>query len=461
MSRKFALIAAGALLLVILAIILTVPRTVTLTVNGQSQSLRTRVLSVNGALRQAGLPVSAEDRLDPAPSALLKPGATIRLEQAQAVTILLHPSAERIELRSAQRRAADLLAEAGLTLGAHDRLSHNGLPLNVQAELPYAGQVLLELRQAVAVTVREDGGSRALQSSAATLGQALWEAGIRLQAADRISLPLDTPLDRPLEVEIERAQPVTVQLGEQEINIPSAAENVAEALQEAGVSLQGLDYSLPAEDEPLPADRAIRVVRVREEVTLQQTPLPYKNTYQPDANTELDKRSIVTPGEFGVQVARQRVRYEDGVEVTRAEEDQWIAKEPRDQVIGYGTQPVVKTIETPYGTLEYYRAVDVYATSYSPCRLGIPNYCNTITASGQPLRQGIVAVTRAWYSWLAGQRVYIPGYGVAVIADTGGGIPGRYWVDLGYSDADFVSWHSTVTMYFLTPIPASIPWILP
>ncbi len=461
MSRKFALIAAGAVLLVILALLLAIPRTVKLVVNGQSQPLRTRALTVDGALRQAGLVLSADDRLDPAASALLKPGATIRLEQAQAVTILVFPSGEIVELRSAQRRPAYLLVEAGLTLGEHDRLSLNGLPLDAQAELPYAGQVLLELRQAVAVTVREDGASRTLQSSAAMLGQALWEAGIRVQAADRTSLPLDTPLDQPLEVQIERAQPVKVQLDGREISLPSAAASVAEALQEAGVSLQGLDYSLPAEDEPLPADRAIRVVRVREEVTLQQTPLPYKNTFQPDANTELDKRSIVTPGEFGVQVARQRVRYEDGVEVARSEEDKWTAKEPRDQVIGYGTQPVVKTIDSPYGALEYYRAVDVYATSYSPCRLGVPNYCNSVTASGQTLRQGIAAVTRAWYSWLAGQRVYIPGYGIAVIADTGGGIPGRYWIDLGYSDADFVSWHSTVTIYFLTPIPASVPWILP
>jgi 3D (Asp-Asp-Asp) domain-containing protein len=77
------------------------------------------------------------------------------------------------------------------------------------------------------------------------------------------------------------------------------------------------------------------------------------------------------------------------------------------------------------------------------------------------VRQGIVAVTRAWYSWMVGQRVYIPGYGIAVIADVGGGIPGRYWVDLGYNDDDFVSWHQNVTMYFLTPVPANIPWILP
>lgn len=461
MKKRLAWIAAGTVLLVVVALLLILPRPVTLVVNGEIQAVRLRALTVAGALRQADLPLLPEDGLDPAATAWLKPGMTIRLDRSQPVTIKISPSGETHELRSALRRPADLLADAGLKLEPYDRLTLNGLPLDPEGVLPYTGHVYIQLHRAAEISVKENGSAKKIRSSAATLGQALWEAGFRLGAADRVSRPLTAPVNEALEVEITRAQPVHIQAGGQEISLPSSASNVAEVLREAGISLQGLDYSQPEESAPLPADRTIRVVHVREEVILEQKPLPYKNVYQPDENTELDRRSVIAPGEFGLQVARQRIRYEDGIEVARIEEDQWTAKEPKDQVVGYGTRPVVSTIDTPYGTLEYWRAVDVYATSYSPCRLGIPNYCNSTTASGLPLRQGIVAVTRAWYSWMAGQRVYIPGYGIAVIADTGGGIPGRYWVDLGYSDDDFVSWHSTVTMYFLTPIPASIPWILP
>jgi hypothetical protein len=49
--------------------------------------------------------------------------------------------------------------------------------------------------------------------------------------------------------------------------------------------------------------------------------------------------------------------------------------------------------------------------------------------------------------------VYVPGYGIATILDVGGGIPGRPWIDLGYSDSDYVSWHQWVTVYFLSPPP--------
>jgi len=67
-----------------------------------------------------------------------------------------------------------------------------------------------------------------------------------------------------------------------------------------------------------------------------------------------------------------------------------------------------------------------------------------------------------WYRVMKGQPVYIPGYGVATIEDVGGGIPGRYWIDLGYTDSDIVSWNRWVTVYFLTPVPSPdrIYWVL-
>ncbi len=461
MTRKIILIAALILLFGAGTALLVIPHDVNLMVNGQSRSLRTNALTVAGALRQANLQVNPDDRLDPPASTWIKAGAVICLDQAQTVTLIAFPSGETVTLQSASLRPADWLAKAGWSIGAQDRLTLNGLPVDQNQDLPYQGSLLLQVHRAVVVTLRENGQVATLQSSADTLGEALWESGITLTAADAISMPLETPLQTALDVELKRAQPVKILVDNREITTASSADTVAAALSDAGVSLQGLDYSRPAEQDILPVDATIRVVRVREEIVLNQKSIPYKSSYQQDPNTELDKRSVVTPGEYGVKVSRERIRYEDDVEVSRVEDTQWVAKEPKDQVLGYGTLPVVKSIDTPSGTLEYWRAVNVWATSYSPCRLGIPNYCSTGTSSGLTVRQGIVAVTRAWYSWMVGQRVYIPGYGIAVIADVGGGIPGRYWVDLAYGDAEYIPWSQSVTMYFLTPVPQNIPWILP
>ncbi len=436
-------------------------REVTLYLDGQTLTLRTRAGSVGGALAAAGIPLGEADRLSPPADAPLPRDGAISLERARPVIIVNSADGAAYRLYTAERLPANLLALAGLVLFPGDRLEWNGMPLDPAQALPRLPALNLSFRPAARIQIEVGGQSLTIVSARATLLAALWDAGIRLRPADQLSLPADTPLNgQPLTVEIEPARAVQISADGRTHIVPVNAETVGQALAQAGIPLQDLDYSLPAEDQPIPSDRVIRVVRVREEVLLEQKPIPFKSTYQPDPQTELDQRSVVKPGELGVEVARVRVRYEDGVEVSREAEAQWVAKQPVDQVLGYGTQVVVRTLETPEGTIEYWRAVTVFATAYHPC--GFVNRCSYITASGATLQKGILAVTRAWYSWMRGQQMYIPGYGRGVVADTGGGYPdGRYWIDLGYSDADYVPWAKYVTVYFLTPVPASIPWILP
>jgi 3D (Asp-Asp-Asp) domain-containing protein len=109
--------------------------------------------------------------------------------------------------------------------------------------------------------------------------------------------------------------------------------------------------------------------------------------------------------------------------------------------------------------IEYWRKLTVYATSYSPCRVG-GGRCDSGTASGSQVGHGTIATTVDWFLAMRGQGIYVPGYGTGYVADTGGGIPGRYWIDLGYSDADYISWHQWVTIYFLTPVPEYVPPVL-
>jgi len=98
----------------------------------------------------------------------------------------------------------------------------------------------------------------------------------------------------------------------------------------------------------------------------------------------------------------------------------------------------------------------MYATSYSPCRLGKPNYCHDTTATGAKLVKGFVAVTRANFAIYGNTQVYIAGYGFATVADIGAGLPGKEWIDLGYSDDDYVQWGQNVMVYFLWPPPSNL-----
>jgi resuscitation-promoting factor RpfB len=436
-------------------------RQITLVIDGQSQTIRTRALTVGSLLNSAGIALQADDHLTPAVSALILKNPVIRLDRAHLVSIRLVNSGEQISLTTTERLPANLLAEAGYRLYPDDRLELNGEPIDPAEPLPIRNAIVLELKQAVPITVHEGEQTLTFTSSADSLHEALWQAGIYLSPIDEMSLPIDTPLNAPLEFEIQRAKTITIEVDGQTLHAPVNADNVGQALSQASLPLQGLDYSIPAEDQIIPDDRTIRIVRVREEIVLEQKSIPFKNVYQPDPNTELDQRSVVKAGELGVEVTRTRVRYEDGIEISRQAESNWVAKEPVEQNLGYGTQVVVRTMDTPDGPIEYWRAVTVYVTSYSPCGSGVPGRCFYGTSLGLPVQKGVVGVTHAWYVWMAGQGLYVPGYGKAIVADVGGGFPGRYWIDVGYTDADYVPWHHNVTIYFLTPVPANIPWILP
>jgi 3D (Asp-Asp-Asp) domain-containing protein len=129
--------------------------------------------------------------------------------------------------------------------------------------------------------------------------------------------------------------------------------------------------------------------------------------------------------------------------------------------MGYGTKVVIRTTVVDGVTIHYYRALSLLATSYSPCRSGTSK-CSYGTSSGLPVQRGTVAMVYSWYLAFGFDRLYIPGYGFATVGDVGSGPAGsHYWVDLGFTDAQYQPVYGMVTVYFLTPVPANLVTVLP
>lgn len=381
------------------------------------------------------------------------------------VTIL--DGGQTYRLSSAERIPAELLADAKLKLADQDRLLYLGASIPLDQPLPGANAYVLQIRRAVPLTLIQPGVQQTLQSSALTVGQALAEAGIRLYTADRLEPPAGTPLDEALTVKLTPSQPETVSVDGKSIVIRSAAATVGQALAEAGIPLEGLDTSQPAESEPLPADGHIRVMRVVEMVTLTQRSLPFNTTTQLSANLELDQQTLLQGGVPGLAVSRVRVRSQDGVEVSRQVEPESIVRPPQDRIIGFGSHIVIRSATVDGVNIQYWRTLSLYVTAYSPCAsAGVPGKCYYYTSNRTPVGKGEVGMVYSWYLLFGGQPLYIPGYGPATVEDVGGGAPAgnHYWVDLGYSDGDpnIDSWGRWVTVYFLTPVQEPNPgYILP
>lgn len=452
MLRKTLSPLAGLLLILLAAFFL---RPVTLDVDGETSLVR-GVFTVEQALAKAGIHTGPLDRVEPAPGRLVPLAGPVRVQRAVQLTVWEDGKTHQVS--GLERSPAALLKSARIPLGENDRLLWNGAPVDPQAPLPAGQPIVLQLQHARAFIIDVNGERKRIDTSAITAAGALWDAGLPIGPGDALSLDPGTPLASigagPVVLAYRTAREVTILTGEKQVRARAVAETVGQALGEAGVSLQGLDYSEPAEDQPLPADGQVRVVRVREEITLKEELLPYESTRVPDPEGEIDQTRILQAGQYGVKVTRERAVLEDGQEVQRNFDSDWTASEPVAQTIGVGTKIVNKTLDAPGGQIEYWRAVQVYATSYSPCRLGTEeDICNYQTASGARLTKGIIAVTRDWYRQYRGMQVYVPGYGYGVIGDVGGGMPDRDWIDLGFDEENFEGIVGWVTMYFLTPAP--------
>jgi len=384
--------------------------------------------------------------------------------QPRAISVTILNGEQVLSLSTAKTIPAEILAEANITLGANDRLLYLGSSTPLDTALPDARSYTLTVRRAVALAVITPDGQQTIQTSALTVGQALAEAGYTLYAADRLDPPAETPITGPLAVTYQAGREIVVTVDGTQMRVRSAAATVGRALAEAGIPLVGLDTTVPPETAPLPEDGQIRVVRVVESVALTQKTIPFITRTELSADLEIDQQVLLQGGEPGLAIARLRTRSEDGVQFSQQSESESVVRPPQDRIMGIGTKIVIRTTTVDGINIEYYRTLRLMSTSYSPCQSGTPDgSCSYGTSSGLPVQRGTVAMVYYWYLAFGFDPLYIPGYGYATVGDVGGGYPpgNHYWVDLGWTDAEYQPMMGWTTVYFLTPVPQNLVYILP
>ncbi len=445
----------------LLLVIFGTSKVVYVILDGETLRVRTYAASVSAVLDAARIDYIAEDRIVPEIDAPIEDGDVVRVTLAELVVVEV--DRQSMPVLMAELAPADILAAAGFDLLPGDRVWVDEMRLEDASLVPDERPDHIRVEKAVRIPIDVDGVRQEMYSAAPTLGEALWENGFSLREGDRLIPDVNTPLDEVELAVFDHARPIVVEVDGYEIHTLAAGTTVREALSQAGITPTGLDTIEPYENQPVPEDGRIEVVRVIEEVIVEMEPLEFGlPKYQPAPDLELDTIQVIDQGTYGVLANRIRIRNENGVEVAREVEDAWEAVASSPRILGYGTKIVVRTLNTPYGTIEYWRAIPVYQTSYSPCNLGV-DYCGEITASGKKLKHGMVGVIRSWFNKMQGWPVYVPDYGTATIEDIGAGIAGKDWVDLGYTDEEYVIKYGWTTLYFLTPVPPAnqIPWILP
>ena len=436
-------------------------KTVEVIVNGGRRTVRTIAGNTIGILNQAGIPYGPGDRVRPGLTDRIGDGGRISLDRTASVSLRIGNSSEPLKLGTWQRFSGNMLLDAGLRLYPGDRIFWKDTEIGPGFSLAGISEIELRLVPADRFTLvtESDPSGRPAYGSGATVADALLSAGISLNPDLRVSPDSGADFTPGMTIEVLPLRQLTVSSGGKLITARNAGANVGEALARMGMPLMGSDISIPAAGEPVPEDGRILIVPVSESFSMEAEVLRRRTEWSAGSDLALDETRVIEEGKDGLQGTFTRVRTENGEQVLSETSPETVLAEPKNEKREYGTKISVRTLDTPDGPVEYYRSVTVYATSYSPCRSGTSS-CITGTASGMKVGKGIAAVTSDWYNQFGGQTVYVPGYGKAVIADVGGGIPGKNWIDLAYEDDTFEPWSKETTLYFLTPVPADMVWVL-
>lgn len=431
--------------------------------NQQPRSIRTHQRTVEAALREANVQLRSEDLVVPPLSASLVHNMQIKIARARTVRVQLGSEEQRL-VRTQRTTGHELLADLGYLVGINDLLSVNGeftdlLPNNSgQTEKVTSAEVYF--RKAIPVLVIEVGINPVQkQTSAKTVGEALMQAGYTVYLADKVSPAISTPIQPNLEIRIERAKPVSMVVDGRRIRTRTHKATVGEVLAEMNIVLYDQDYARPALDSPISSETEVRVVRVTNAIEVKQDYIPFDTKWESDSSLELDTQLVGQDGAPGVQEQRTLVTYEDGLEVRREVVADFTANNPQPKIYKYGTNIVMRTLDTPQGPVQYWRKIRMLATSYSKSTAGVSRSAAWYgkVRCGFDMRHGIVAVDPHLIS--LSTNVYVPEYGVGNACDTGSAIIGKR-IDLGYEDDNLQLWYRWTDVYLLAPAPANIDYIL-
>jgi 3D (Asp-Asp-Asp) domain-containing protein len=215
---------------------------------------------------------------------------------------------------------------------------------------------------------------------------------------------------------------VLISVDNKSIAFYTTKKYVHQAIKEVGINLNFRDRVYPKLTTLLKEKNFIKIVRVNVRIFFVSEKIP-----PPTKLISSDKyrsKKIIKKGKEGILKKKLLIFYKDGEKTLEKVLYKKVVKKPTPQIIALGLKQMLSS-------RGYYtrKVLTMVATAYEPygC-LGCSG--KGITATGIKAGYGVVAVDPRVIP--LGTKLYIPGYGFALAADTGGAIKGKR-IDLGFN----------------------------
>jgi resuscitation-promoting factor RpfB len=153
-------------------------KTVTVSVDGETQDVRSFARTVDDVLDSAEIPYGSRDDVVPSPDESVDDGDKISVRYARLLKLTL--DGEQREVWVTAQNVNEALGQLGVRAdGAYLSISRN-------SAIPRSG-LAFEIRLPKSVTIVADGGQLPLSTTAVTVQDALAEGGVALGAADTVA----------------------------------------------------------------------------------------------------------------------------------------------------------------------------------------------------------------------------------------------------------------------------------
>ncbi|MER7758606.1 ubiquitin-like domain-containing protein [Streptomyces sp. NPDC097619] len=231
----------------------------------------------------------------------------------------------------------ELLAAEGLDVGAHDLVAPA-----VTGDLDDGDEIVLRYGRPLTLTL--DGTRRQVWTTARTVDGALRQLGVRAEGA-YLSASRSAPISRQgLTLSVRTERTVTFMADGRERTLRTNAATVREALEQAGITLHGEDTT-SVDPELFPRDgMTVTVLRVTgsREVREEQIPFETRRVKDPElfAGTEVVEQS----GRQGARRVTYALRTVNGVRQKPRRVAEEIVREPVAQIVKVGTRPLPTSV---------------------------------------------------------------------------------------------------------------------
>lgn len=232
---------------------------------------------------------------------------------------------------------ADAFKEAGIEIDSHDAVEP------AIDEKLVASNYQVNIYRARPVTVIDGATKVKVVTPYQTAGQIVSDVGISLYAEDTTSLKRSNDLiadGAGLQLEIDRAVPITLDLYGKKTEIRTQGETVGEMLKEKEIVLKENDKASLASSTPIAAGMEVRVWREGKQTITVDENVAFGVEQIKDADRPTNYKAVQTAGIDGKRSVTYEIEVRNGQEIARTEIAAIVTQQPQNQVEVIGTKPL-------------------------------------------------------------------------------------------------------------------------